>query len=94
MPELAAVGLSPEAVPAMGAVTVPDSALVLSALETSVSVPASAALAAPGSGSAEPVAGHTATLGLLVAQAADLGSVSALVLSSESEAGPLLVAAL
>lgn len=57
-----------------------------------MSVPASAALA--GSGSAEPVAGCAAALGLLVAQAADLGSVSALVRSSGSEAGPLLVAAL
>lgn len=96
VPELAAVGLSPVAGPAMGTVTVPvavpDSALVLSALETSVSVPASAALAAPGS--AEPVVGHVAAPGYLVAQAADLGSVSALGQSSGSEAGPLLVVAL
>lgn len=71
---------------------IPDSAGALSALEKSVSVPASAALA--GSGSAEPVAGFVAPPGLPVAQAADLGSVSALVLSSGSEAGPLLVAVL
>lgn len=96
VPELASVGLSPMAATATGAVTVPvavpDSAGALSALEKSVSVPASAALAGPGS--AEPVAGFAAPPGLPVAQAADLGSVSALVLSSGSEAGPLLVAAL
>lgn len=96
VPELALVGLSPMAATAMGALTVPvalpDSAGALSALATSVSVPASAALA--GSGSAEPVAGYAAAFGLLGAQAADPGSVSALVLSPGSEAGPLLVAAL
>lgn len=96
VPELASVGLSPMAATATGAVTVPvavpDSAGALSALEKSVSVPASAALTE--SGSAEPVAGFAAPPGLPVAQAADLGSVSALVLSSGSEAGPLLVAAL
>lgn len=96
VPELALEGLSPEAAAATGAVTVPvavlDSAGALSALEKSGSGPASAALA--GSGSAEPVAGSVAPLGLLVAQADDLGSVSALVLSSGSEAGPLPVVAL
>jgi hypothetical protein len=96
VPELGSVGLSPVAATAMGAVMVPvalpDPAGALSALERSVSVPASAALA--GSGSAVPVAGYAAAFGLLVAQAADPGSVSALVLSSGSEAGPLLVAAL
>lgn len=98
VPELAPVGLSPVAASAMGALTVPvalpDSAGALSALETSVSVPVPASAALAGSGSAEPVAGYSAAFGLLVAQAADPGSVSALVLSSGSEAGPLLGAAL
>lgn len=96
--ELTSVGLFPAAAPAMGAgnvpVAVPGSAVVLSALERSGSAPASAALAAPGPDAAEPGAANVSGLGLLVARAADLGSVSALVLSSGSEAGPLLVAAL
>lgn len=98
LPQGLRLGPFPVAAPAMGAenvpVAVPGSAVVLSALERSGSAPASAALAAPGPDAAEPGAANVPGLGLLVARAADLGSVSASVLSSGSEAGPLLVAAL
>lgn len=87
----------------------PASPVALSALERSGFVPASAALAAPvsplealvaetvaapGPGSAEPVAGNVAALGLPGAQVAALESVSASVLSSGPVAEPWPVAAL
>lgn len=98
LPQGLRLGPFPAAAPAMGAgnvpATVPGSAVVLSALERSGSAPASAALTAAEPDAAEPGAATVSGLGLLVARAADLESVSASVLSSGSEAGPLLVAAL
>lgn len=97
------------ALPPAAAVAAPASVAALSARERSVFVPASAALAAPGRlwvvfvaesvtapgpGSAGPVAGIVAALGLPGAQAAGLVSVSVSVLSSGPVAGPSPVAAL
>lgn len=104
----ASVALPPAAAVAAPAAA-PASVAALSAQERSVFVPASAALAAPGRlwvvsvaesvtapgpGSAGPVAGIVAALGLPGAQAAGLVSVSVSVLSSGPVAGPSPVAAL